>query len=345
MNCKSLSFYVTRFSSNRVSTIASIAFRVVMRMRRRILKRQIIAIERYSGIGDIICTFPGVLALREKFPNAYIVYGVQKQFRAIVEMGKVADKIVESDWNPKVPMLFAQDYDKFFRPRLDDEEGRFGSPLHLVDDFARTLGVNLVSRQPRLYIPKPIADFSAKEANRIRDGRPLLFGIHTGPSWAVREWRAERWELLVRMIRSRYRCTVVQFGSDVDTTRGLVGTPRVNGAYDCVGRYDLAQTVGMLETLDAFIGIDSGLLHIAGAVGTPTIGLFGPISPALRLPPETLSIGITSNVACLGCHHRNPIMHWRDGCPNNIACMTEITPEAVFKGIESLMGQPSRVEP
>jgi hypothetical protein len=65
--------------------------------------------------------------------------------------------------------------------------------------------------------------------------------------------------------------------------------------------------------------------------------LFGPINPRLRLPPETPAIAATSNVACLGCHHRLPRLHWRTGCENNIRCMGELSAKNVFTACEHLL--------
>ena len=101
----------------------------------------------------------------------------------------------------------------------------------------------------------------------------------------------------------------------------------------------------MLSLCDGFVGIDSGLLHMAGAVGTPAVGLFGPVDPALRLPPTTPAVAVTappSEVPCLGCHHRMPRLHWKTGCPHDIACMRQLSPDAVFDTVGTMLrcGEP-----
>jgi ADP-heptose:LPS heptosyltransferase len=126
-------------------------------------------------------------------------------------------------------------------------------------------------------------------------------------------------------------------GSDMDTARGLVRTPRIAGTEDWVDKLSLEESIAALEQLDLFVGIDSGLLHAAGAVGIPTVGLFGPSDPRLILPPETPSIGVVSDAPCLGCQHRLPRLHWRDGCPNNIQCMTGLTAENALNACVKLL--------
>jgi len=82
----------------------------------------------------------------------------------------------------------------------------------------------------------------------------------------------------------------------------------------------------------------------AGAVGTPCMGLFGPIDPKLRLPVTTPSRAAVSSVSCLGCHHRTPMQHWQDGCPNPITCMSAISAQKVAKGRELLLGSRAQTE-
>jgi ADP-heptose:LPS heptosyltransferase len=135
---------------------------------------------------------------------------------------------------------------------------------------------------------------------------------------------------LVAALRNNFDCQVIQMGSDRDTAKGFVKTPRIAGTEDWVGTLSLEESVAALEQMDLFIGIDSGLLHAAGAVGTPTVGLFGPINPKLRLPPETPSMAVVSNVPCAGCHHRLPRLHWQDGCPHDVQCMASLTVDKAF---------------
>ena len=252
-------------------------------------------------------------------------------------MGQVADVVVESDWSPEMPKVMHQDYDKCYQPQLEDERPLGREHAHLVDDFAQTLEVKPGSRQPKLHVPAALARSLVKKMKPISEKAKHVVGIHIGPSWRVREWTVEGWTKLVTLLRESFDCAVIQMGSDMDTGKGFVKTPRIAGTEDQVGKLNLEESVAALEQLDLFIGIDSGLLHAAGAVGTPTVGLFGPINPKLRLPPETPSAAVVSDVPCLGCHHRLPRLHWRDGCPNDVRCMTALTAENVREACAKLL--------
>jgi ADP-heptose:LPS heptosyltransferase len=235
------------------------------------------------------------------------------------------------DWPKEMPKVEYRDYDFRYQPWLEDEQPRGREHFHLVDDFAQTLGVALTSRQPRLYIPPNTSALMRKMLDPLRKRAKYIIGIHVGPSWPVREWTVEGWISLVALLRENLDCTVIQLGSDVDTAKGHVGAFRILGTEDWVGKLNLKESVAALGQLNLFIGIDSGLLHAAGAVGTPTVGLFGPINPKLRLPPETPSSAVTADVSCIGCHHRLPRLHWQENCPYEIACMKSIKAADVLK--------------
>ena len=72
---------------------------------------------------------------------------------------------------------------------------------------------------------------------------------------------------------------------------------------------------------------------MAGAVGTPCVGLFGPTEPSLIFSNPERAVGVFHRVECSFCHHRHPRLHWQSGCPHNIRCMKELTVEQVFDAV------------
>jgi ADP-heptose:LPS heptosyltransferase len=310
----------------------TIAYWTTLRAKHQFSGRPVILIERPAGIGDIICTLPSVLELRKRHPDAVFIYNTRKSFKNVVEMGRVADLVVEWDrsWMPGL-------VHKYYYPRLEGERPLGREQIHLVDDFARAFEVELSSRQPRLHVPAALSLSVKKQIMPFSERAKHVLGIHVGPSWRVKEWTVTGWTKLVALLRDSFDCVVIQLGSDMDTARGLVRTPRIAGTEDWVDKLSLEESIAALEQLDLFVGIDSGLLHAAGAVGIPTVGLFGPSDPRLILPPETPSIGVVSDAPCLGCQHRLPRLHWRDGCPNNIQCMTGLTAENALNACVKLL--------
>jgi ADP-heptose:LPS heptosyltransferase len=311
--------------------VSALIFRTVVFLARKVFRKRLLLFERPAGVGDIICSFPAVLALREKFPDALIIYSVHWHFRQIVEMGQVADYIVGCESSPIFPKIVRADFDYYFLPRLADESDRPEDSVHLVDDYCKLTGVVPKSRQPRLIVREEARAKAKERLQKYRSKAKVLLGFHPGRTWPVREWNDEGWTRLVEMLHQNYDCTVLQFGTDVHASA------RIPGAVDCVGEFDLPEVTAIIEQLDLFIGIDSGLLHIAGGVGTPTVALFGAVDPKKRLGCDTPSIAVMADVPCLGCHHRQPRLHWEENCSNEIVCMKNISPEMVFGAVGEML--------
>ena len=308
----------------------------------------LILFERDAGIGDIICTVPAVTALRTKYPDCKIVYATNAAFGPIVRMARCADAVVECDWSKLFPKYRKTDFDLAFAPRTAWERWERGErtggtdaprmvSLHLIDEYCQAIGVTPLDRQVRLHPPEDMLKEMRLRLSALRAGDGPIIGIHVGPSWPVRQWTDDNWEQLVHLLRATKQATVIQFGFDRHVNFGRVLSGRIPGAVDWVGKLTLEQTTAAIACLSQFVGIDSGLIHIAGAVGTPTVGLFGPVRSSLRLAVQAPAVGIDAGVPCAGCHHSIPPLHWRTGCPHDIECMKAITPEAVLEQCLALL--------
>lgn len=288
-------------------------------------------------MGDIICSLPSLDAVRRLHPRARIVFATKKEFMPIATMSRLADVVADTDWPGNVPKVGGSDYDFVYDACLEDERPNSASHLHLTDDFAHKLKVDLNDRQPRLYLRDAlIKRLVSRGIIPSAAGHPLV-GIHAGPSWPVREWTVEGWTALVNLLKRDCGAAVIQFGVDQHVSRGRVDSPRVEGAVDLVGSLSLEETVAAISMCDLFVGIDSGLLHVSGAVGVPSVGLFGPVNPVLRLHPTTPAEGVVAALPCIGCHHRFPRLHWQEGCPHDVACMKSIEPAAVLDACQRLL--------
>jgi heptosyltransferase III len=123
----------------------------------------------------------------------------------------------------------------------------------------------------------------------ILPGGPVL-AIGPAANWRGKQWRAERFAELARRLTTAdgalpgARVAVMAAGHErVQAEPSLAAIPR-HRQIDLVGRVDLLTAAAVLRRCALFIGNDTGLMHIAAAMGTPTLGLFGP-SPASQYAP------------------------------------------------------------
>jgi heptosyltransferase-2/heptosyltransferase-3 len=170
----------------------------------------------------------------------------------------------------------------------------------------------------------------------------LLIGINPGPNWRVKEWEVSKWQKLINKIHSEYDAVIIQFGTNKGD--GSSEYDYLTGVKSLAGRLKGEEIVALIASCDLIVSIDSGPVHVAGTVGTPVIGLFGPLNPVLVLPPDSAALGLFGDVPCLFCHNRTPVIHWFSGCPNDIACMKKLDYPTVFEAVKSMLAHGKKRE-
>ena len=88
------------------------------------------------------------------------------------------------------------------------------------------------------------------------------------------------------------------------------------------GRTSLRQLASVMQAADLCVTNDSGPMHLANALGTPTLAIFGPTDPDATAPFQDPSAYIHKPPACWPCAYRD--------CPFDHRCMESISPEEVF---------------
>jgi lipopolysaccharide heptosyltransferase II len=159
-------------------------------------------------------------------------------------------------------------------------------------------------------------------------GAPRLI-IHPGSGTAIKQWAPERWAAVADRLAAARGAPVIFTGGDhelrlIETISGQMAAPAINLA----GETNLSQLAALYEHAALVLGPDSGPLHLAAAVGAPTITLFGPADPAEFGPwgdPDKHAI-LTSPIACRPCR----ILEWPDDDPRYHPCVRDISVEAVI---------------
>ncbi len=179
----------------------------------------------------------------------------------------------------------------------------------------------------RLEVPQAYADFGARA---LGEGPPAVALCPSG-RWDSKRWPAERWAALARALwegEPRLRPILVCGPSEraeAERIAALVGNGVPLAAW--VGRTGFWETASLLSRASAVVGVDSFPLHLAWALGVPTVGLFGPSTPA-RIGPrgERHAAILREDLPCIGCwRHRCPLPEW--------LCMPGISSDDVLQAI------------
>lgn len=299
-------------------------------------RKRLVAVYRFGGIGDIICSFPTVREFVRRNPQLQIVYVTLSSNRSLIARSNVDIPCVSVAMHvtlyPSISCIFGQG---IYLSYGDEEESLNPPPTPLIDALGEKLGINHAIEDPVLRTdPAQIA--LIREAF-LKKNKRILILLHTGPTWRVRGWQHEFWIDLTTQLSKNPDFQILKLVAQRNLRTKEAYSADIPGALpiECFGKVErLIDTIGAADLL---IGLDSGPLHVAAAVGTPCVALFGPTDPALRLVKSNRSIGLFHQLPCSFCHHRRPRLHWESGCPFDIACMKEIPVELVLKAALSLL--------
>jgi len=204
--------------------------------------------------------------------------------------------------------------------------------VHAVDRYltaARRLG--LAEAKARDHLPVSAAARAAirgrlAEAG-LEPGEPF---VAVGPHarWATKQWPAERFAAVLDRLHRREGVRAVLVGSgDAAEAARTIARGLTQPPIDLVNRTTLKELAAVLAEARVMLTNDSGPMHVAAAVGTPVVAIFGPTSPARTGPYGPGHRILAGRAACSPCYRRQCLYDRGNAA---MLCLTNITPEAVY---------------
>jgi len=284
-------------------------------------RRRPVVFSRYTGMGDIICTIPAARELMKRHPCVTFIYNCHADFADIPRLAGVADRVTSFQHIGLVGHRYGRLLAGFYHFAHGDDLPDGGCQEPMVSEFCRQFDLPVVEEHPELpIVPAARQRMLSLLADRNLNAGCLIL-IHAGPSWPVREWPREKWTQLVEELRQRGYANIGQLGVGRYMNFGKVEVPVIPGAVSLLDTFTIEECIAAIAQATLFIGIDSGLLHIAASTRTPSVGIFGMTLPEYRFSATFRRDFVVNRVPCAGCEHRKPRLHWVTGCPYDIKCM------------------------
>ena len=324
---------------------------------------------RLGSLGDIVHTFPAVSGLRDTFPDAEIVWLTHPRWKLLVESSRLASEVWATEtrsirslrriiealrttrWDAAIDYqgLWKSAALPFFggikrRIGFSSETIReFGVPvlytdrvdctaIHIADQNGE-LSLRAGARQPvspfTLHVPQVDLCGIRDHLNQLGLSRYIV--LSPGGGWRSKCWPPERFGQLCKLIRDSLdlRC-VVNFGPGEDDLALAVR--------ECSGDAEpvpyngpLGPLMALLRNAACIVGGDTGPLHLAIALGTPAVAIFGPTDPARNGPYHTNDIVLRAPDV-ITTHSRNEQTH---------PSLLQVQVSEVFDSVRRRLGVPA----
>lgn len=203
---------------------------------------------------------------------------------------------------------------------------------HQVDRnlfMAESLGLSVGDRSLCLYLSNAEIEMGKAVLHEegLNTARPYVI-IHAAARTAFKSWPADRFAALADRLHTA-GLQVVLTGSDKDRTMVRpVSEHMRTQAIDLTGKTDLRLLAAVIKGAALFVGNDSGPMHIASAVGTPVVALFGPTDWESWYPRGENDIFFSKEIDCRPCGHAT------DCDRGEKSCMGLISLEEVWDGVK-----------
>ena len=262
---------------------------------------------RQKGLGDVLLCTPGLRELKRVNPACFIRF--YTDFVPLLRGLPYVDEVCPIGEAP--PAVRQLGYEGYTPPRG-----------HLAKIIGDQLGVEVTDVRPDCIVEPELA-------NSFRDllrtfAKPHVTVLRRASSWTPNtDWPDESWNAVVEEVSCLG--TVIEIGAVAG------GVPAVRGSYlDLRGRTSLQQMAALISVADLYIGPVSGPMHIAAAHAKPSVVIYGGFESPVGLSGYPNQISLYSPVECAPC--------WRkDECPHARKCLLMIDPRQVLNATRRLL--------
>jgi lipopolysaccharide heptosyltransferase II len=319
----------------------------------------------HGSIGDVTRALPLANLIDRGFPNARLTWSVEPASAPLLQHHPAVDEVILFDrarwWQELVPYLrriragrfdLVLDLQRHLKSgiisrwcgaphrlgfhRLDSKEfnwifnnrrlptlGKDFSKLNHYLKFAEYLGIVPEPVEWKLFLTEAEEVAVGRHLEKISGGFATLF---VGSRWQSKNWFSWQITSCAELIQQRHGLSVVLLGSkdDAPVAREVEISCRQR-IVNLVGRTSLREAIGIIGRANVAVGPDTGLMHIAAAVKTPVVSLWGATDPFRTGPHGGEDFVIRGKADCSPCYLKR--------CPIERVCMQSIEIEEIMAKI------------
>jgi len=202
--------------------------------------------------------------------------------------------------------------------------------VHYYQGLMADLGLTKGSDELFLELPqsdkKWASDFVAQNS-----GKRGLIGLNPGAAYGpAKRWPAERYGEVARKLWQEYRAATVVFGTEADSEAARIIVQKSEGhCFDMTGKTSLSRAMALIGACDAFVTNDSGLMHVAAALKTPLVAIFGSTDHVATGPFFNRAVIVRREIFCSPC--------LKTHCKKDFECMMSVSVADVLVELGNLL--------
>lgn len=210
-------------------------------------------------------------------------------------------------------------------------------PMHPGTDqslrIIRALGIDAKDGLPKLYVaPQDIQHAVELLADCMLAPSDRWVSINPCSRWKYKEWSYESWGEVIDLLWRKHQLATVLIGSaDEASAAEQIVSGRADHAFSLAGKTTLAELSALISMSTLHLGVDSAAPHIAMAVGTPSLTIFGPGNWKGWTITDELHRVVTAGMPCIPCN--------RTGCDDSgkSRCLDELSTDKVYAEADAIL--------
>ncbi|MER3524186.1 MAG: hypothetical protein C4326_09000 [Ignavibacteria bacterium] len=226
------------------------------------------------------------------------------------------------------------------------DDGKPKTAIAFHNQFLRAVGIEPTAARPELFLREEerrdariYLQWLDYEHAPLDMSRPIV-GIHPGATWPAKRWLPQRFGALADMLAAKLNAQIIITAgpNDDETVSAMLKHSFVNAKV--VRNLPLRQLAAVIAQCSAYVANDNGTMHIAAAVGVPTVGIFGPGEDNIWFVYASAEghTALRRDVPCHPCHLN---VCNREG-DEYMACMKLLHVHDVFAAVERALAQRRR---
>jgi heptosyltransferase-3 len=203
-------------------------------------------------------------------------------------------------------------------------------------EIIRGFGIKETTSTPQIFpadkLKEEISKLLTEEKIETKHG---WVSINPFSRWSYKEWDMDKWRQLAFSIWQTYKMPVIITGSKAEKQwADALAMAGRSPMYNLAGKTTLREMAALLQMSRLHIGVDSAAPHIAAAVGTPTITIYGPSDWRDWAPPGDRNQVVLPDMDCSPCHKKGCDGSGRSKCLENLAVVK------VQNAVETMLSNP-----